>query len=131
MNFRPLSRIAVIGVLCLALSTAAAADQLQKAVDTIFIVGIVGTAALVTVVVLLVRNAGQKRTITGCVNAAPNGLLVTNEKDKRIYALSGDTTGAKPNERMTLRVKKIKTKGSNPPGWETVKITKDLGTCQP
>jgi len=33
-------------------------------------------------------------------------MSVTDEKDKRIYALSGNTTDIKPGDRVTLRGKK-------------------------
>lgn len=124
-------RIALIGILCLALSTAAAADQLQKTADTVLALAIVGVAAVVVVVVVVVHSASQKRTITGCVNTAQNGMIVTDEKDKRVYTLSGDTASVKPGERMTLHLKKFKSKGGNTVTWETQKITKDLGVCQP
>lgn len=122
----------MIGLLCLALSTASAADQLQKTADTFLVVSIVATAALVTVVVLLVRNAEQKRTVTGCVNTAPNGLTLTSEKDKRTYVLTGNLPDVKPNERMKLQLKKVKLKnrGSDALTWQTVKIAKDFGICQ-
>ena len=58
-------------------------------------------------------------------------MSVTDEKDKRLYALSGDTAGVKPGERMTLRGKKFKSNEGKPPFWETKKIVKDFGVCQP
>jgi hypothetical protein len=124
-------RVALIGILCVALSTSAAADQLQTTADRGLALAIVGVAAVVVVVILVVHNSNQKRTITGCVNTAQNGMTVTDEKDKRVYTLSGGTTGVKPGERMTLHLRKIKTKGSDALTWETKKVTKDFGVCQP
>ncbi len=124
-------RIALITILCLALSTAASADQLRKTADTALALAIVGVAAVVIVVVVVIHSSNQKRTVTGCVNSAQNGMTVTNEKDKSVYVLSGDTTGVKPGDRMTLHLKKIKVKGTNTLTWETQKITKDFGVCQP
>lgn len=131
MTSAHLWRVALIGILCVALSTRAAADKLQTDADRGLALAIVAVAAVVVVVVLVIHNANQKRTITGCVNTAQNGMTVTDEKDRRVYTLSGDAAGVKPNERMTLRLKKIKSKGSNNVTWETLKITKDLGACQP
>jgi hypothetical protein len=124
-------RVVLIGALCAAISTKAEADQLQKTADTVLALAIVGTAALVTVVVVVIHNSNQKRTITGCVNTAQKGMTVTDEKDKKVYTLSGDTTGVKPGERMTLHLKKIKAKEGDTLMWETKKITKDFGVCQP
>jgi len=126
-----LFRIALIGILTLALSTSVQADQLQSDADHFLAAAIAVVAVVVVVTVLLVRQAASNRTVTGCVTSAPNGMLVTSEKDKRVYALSGDAAGIKPGERMTLHLKKIKTKGSNTLTWETKKVTKDFGACQP
>jgi hypothetical protein len=93
------------------------------------VVGVVAT--VVVVAILIIRHSAKSRTITGCVTTAPNGLVVTNEKDKRVYALSGDTAGVKPGERMTLQGHKISFSGSNPLGWEVSQIQKDYGACRP
>ncbi len=59
-------------------------------------------------------------------------MSVTDEKDKRIYALSGNTAGIKPGDRITLQGKKVKPKGTNKTLlWEAKKVTKDFGACQP
>ena len=59
-------------------------------------------------------------------------MSVTDEKDKRIYSLSGNTASIKPNDRVTLRGKKVKPKDDNTPlAWEVSKETKDFGACQP
>ncbi len=131
MISRQLFRMALIGVLCLVLSTAAAADQLQSDADHVLAAAIAVVAVVVVVTVVLIHQASSNRTITGCVLTAQNGLAVTGEKDKRVYTLSGDTAGVKPGERMTLHLKKIKTKGSTTLTWETKKVTKDFGVCQP
>jgi len=131
LTSRHLLRIALIGILTLALSTKAEADQLKTTGEEA-IAGIVAAVAVVVVViVVIIHQASSNRTVTGCVSSAQNGLMVANEKDKRVYALSGDTTGVKPGERMTLHLKKIKTRGSNTLTWEPKKITKDFGVCQP
>ena len=56
------------------------------------IVGIVATVVVVTVVVIH-ESSNLKRTTTGCVSSGENGISVRDEKDKRIYALSGNTAG--------------------------------------
>ena len=72
---------------------------------------IVGVVAGVAVVAVVAIHYSKKRTITGCVNSGANGMTVTDEKDKQIYALSGDTTNIKPGDRMRLQGKKAKSKG--------------------
>lgn len=129
MSSTYLWRVALIGILCVALSTAAAADQLQSDADRGLAAAIAVVAVVVVVTVVLIRQAASNRRVTGCVASNQDGILVTSEKDKRIYLLSGDTSGVKPGERMTLHLKKIKTKGSHTVTWETKKITKDFGTC--
>ena len=53
------------------------------------IVGVV--AAVVVVTYVVIHESSKKRTITGCVIPGENGMSVTDEKDKRSYALSGNT----------------------------------------
>jgi hypothetical protein len=128
---RFLWRAALIVILSVALSTTAEADQLQKSADTFLALAIVGAAAVVIVVVLVVHQSTKKRTITGCVTSAANTMSVTDEKDKRIYELSGDTAGVKLGDRMTLQGKKLKPATSATLTWETKKVTRDFGVCQP
>jgi hypothetical protein len=131
LTSRHLFRIVLIGILSLALSSNAGADNtLQSNVDHALAGAIAVVAVVVVVTVVLIHQASSNRTVTGCVSSAQNELTVTNEKDKRVYAISGDTTGVKSGERMTLHLKKIKTKGSTTLTWETKKVTKDFGVCQ-
>ena len=59
-------------------------------------------------------------------------MRVTDEKDKRSYALSGDTTDVKAGDRVTLQGKRIKAKDAGKAvAWETKAISKDFGACQP
>jgi hypothetical protein len=93
---------------------------------------IAGAAAAATVVaVVVIYELTKKRAITGCVNTGQSGMTVTDEKDKRTYTLSGNTTGVKPGDRMTLQGKKVKPTNNNPLTWETKKIARDLGVCHP
>jgi hypothetical protein len=65
------------------------------------------------------------------VNSDERGTRVTDEKDKRVYTLPGNTAGVKPGDRATLMGKKIKPNADSTFIWETKKITKDFGACQP
>jgi hypothetical protein len=94
------------------------------------VVGVV--AALVIVAVVLVHKSSGKRTVTGCVGSVADGVSVTNEKDKRVYALGGGTAGIRPGDRMSLQIKKMKSKEAGKPQvWETEKVDKDFGVCRP
>jgi hypothetical protein len=130
LTSKHLFRITLIGILTLALSTTLQADQLQSDADHFLAAAIAVVAVVVVVTVIVIHEVSSNHTVTGCVSSAPNGMMVTGEKDKRVYALSGDTAGIKPGDRMTLHLKKIKTKGSNTLTWETKKVTKDFGVCQ-
>jgi hypothetical protein len=93
------------------------------------IVGVVAGAAVVTIIAI---HYSKKRSITGCVNSAANGMTITDEKDKQTYALSGDTTNIKPGDRMRLQGKKAKSKATDATiVWETRKVTNDFGVCRP
>jgi hypothetical protein len=58
-------------------------------------------------------------------------MLVTSEKDKHVYVLSGNTAGVKQGERVTLAGKKIKSNSGTTLVWETKGISKDFGACRP
>jgi hypothetical protein len=86
-----------------------------------------GTAVLVTVLIL--HHKHKKSSITGCVTTGANGISLTDEKDKRIYAVAGDPPGLKPGDRMTLEGKR-KQSGSALV-FQAQAVTKDFGVCQP
>jgi hypothetical protein len=96
------------------------------------VAGIVGTAAAVVVVTVLVIHYSKKRAITGCVVSGQSGMTLVDEKDNQTYMLSGDTTGIKPGDRMKLKGKKVKPK---PPDkalvWEARQVSKNYGACSP
>jgi hypothetical protein len=127
------------GVLIVALSVALSASAEAQAgfpkttgsgTMVAVVVGVV--AAVVIVAVVVIHKSSKKRTITGCVNSGENGMNMTDDKDKRFYALSGNTAGIKSGDRMTLQGKEIKPKDAGKTlVWETRKITKDFGVCQP
>jgi hypothetical protein len=64
--------------------------------------------AVAVVIIVTVYYSAKKRSITGCVASAGDGMSVTDEKDKRVYVLSGNTAGVKPGDRMKLQGKKVK-----------------------
>ncbi len=91
---------------------------------------IVGAIAAVAVVTVMVIHYSKKTAITGCVNSWGNGITFADEKDKQIYALSGDTADIKPGDRIKLQGKKVKLKGPDKTlAWEAKKVTKDFGVC--
>ena len=96
------------------------------------VAAIVGVASVIVIVaVVVIHQSTQKRTITGCVKSQANGMSVIDDKDHRLYALSGNTTDVKPGDRMVLQGKKGKPADSGRTlVWETKQATRDLGVCQ-
>lgn len=96
------------------------------------IVGIIaGAAAAVTVVGILIYREGHKHpSITGCVATGADGLNLRNEKDKEIYALSGDATALRVGERVKLQGRKMKNSGGKH-SFQVERLTKDYGACNP
>jgi hypothetical protein len=90
---------------------------------------IVSVAVGVLATVLILHYTHKKATITGCVTSAANGLVLTDEKDKRIYALSGDPVGLKAGDRMTLQGKRKQS--GQMLVFEAQSLVKDYGPCQP
>lgn len=92
---------------------------------------IAGVAAALTVVGFLVYHETHKHpSITGCIASDADGLTLKNEKDEKVYALSGDSAAVKPGERVTLKGKKIKD-SSGKPSFLVEKLIKDFGACNP
>ena len=92
---------------------------------------IVGAAAVITGVGFLIYHETHKHpSITGCVASGADGLTLKNEKDKKVYALSGDSVALGAGERVTLKGKKVKN-SSGKPSVQVEKLTKDYGTCNP
>ncbi|MGB9466409.1 MAG: hypothetical protein WBR10_14975 [Candidatus Acidiferrum sp.] len=92
---------------------------------------IVGAAAAITVVgILIYREAHKHPSITGRVATSADGLNLMNEKDKKVYTLSGDSSALRAGDRVTLKGKKIKDSGGKP-SFQVEKLTKDYGTCNP
>ena len=133
MNQKCLWRGVLIVVLCAALATPARAQSGGKIVSNGTIAGvIVGIVAAVVVVAIVAIHYSRKRTITGCVSSGGSGLTITDEKDKQPYALSGNTAGIKPGDRMRVQGKKVESKGANKTlVWEAKAVSRDFGVCQP
>ena len=132
MTQKFLWRGALIVALCMILAIPTKADQLGDDIRNA-IIGIVAVAvALVVITVVVVHESRKKRTVTGCVTSGANGMSVTDEKDKRIYALTGNTADIKTGDRVTLHGKKVNPKGAKTPlSWDVSNETKDFGACHP
>jgi len=131
MTPRSLCRTGLIVALSLVLAIPARADKFQTLGDEI-VIGIVAVGAGLVVATVLIIHYSKKRTLTGCINSAENGMIVMDEKDKQTYALSGDIAGIKPGERMKLRGKKLKAKNHDKTMmWEVREVSRDFGVSQP
>ena len=130
MLARPLCRAVLIAIVVATLANPARANTIGTDAKLI-VTGIVVVSAAVAIVVtvLVIHHRGNKSAITGCVSSGPNGISVTDEKDKRIYALSADSISIKPGDRMTLQGKRRKQSGALV--FEAHEITRDFGACTP
>jgi hypothetical protein len=130
--------IALVSVLCVPAeaqrpNTVAPSSAHIGGVSNAEIIGIVVgvVVPVVVIAVVVMHHSAKQRKITGCVVASPNGLTVNNERDNRVYALSGDTAGVKAGERMRLQGHKIDSGAGNPLSWQVSEIQKDYGACRP
>jgi hypothetical protein len=90
---------------------------------------IVGAGVAVGITLLILHEKHKTSSITGCVDSTTGGLSLTDDKDKRTYALWGDPVGIKPGDRMTLDGRRrLRDKM---PVFEAHGVTKDLGACPP
>ncbi len=133
MGRKLLSSVVIITLSFVLCFPAGAQSSSGKIVSNGTIAGaIVGVVAGVVVVAIVAVHYSKKRSITGCVNSEARGMTMTDEKDKQIYSLSGDTTNIKPGDRMRLLGKKAKSEGAGMTRvWETKSVSKDFGVCQP
>jgi hypothetical protein len=69
------------------------------------------------------RESKKDKSITGCVKSAENGMTITDEKDEKVYTLSGNTVGVRPGDRMKLKGKKAKSKGDPALVWVATSVT--------
>lgn len=127
---RKLSRGILIVVLSLGLATPTRAENPEKVLITIAATTI--AAAIAVVAAVAVHHRRKKIVITGCVMQGENGMTVTDEEDSNTYALSGNTAGIKPGNRVQLRGKKVTQKGVGKPlVWDAKEVTNDFGVCRP
>jgi hypothetical protein len=100
------------------------------------VIAIGATAAAAAIVLFVTISSLHHRrksiVITGCVVSAESGMAINADDDKKLYSLSGDTTGVKPGDRMSLLGKETKSnRHDQARGWEITKVVKDFGACQP
>jgi hypothetical protein len=123
-------RASLIVVLSVALVADARAESLQTAGDQIvagIVVVSVGIGVLVTVLILHQKH--RKSFITGCVHPGASGMSMTDEKDKRTYAVLGDPVGIQSGNRMRLEGKRQQS--AQGPVFQAQAVTKDFGVCPP
>ena len=126
---RNLFKVVLIAVLSVALVRPARAETLDTLGTQIYAgIAVVGAAIAVGIVLIVLHEKHKTKAITGCVASGVSGMSVTDDKDKRVYALSGDPVGIKPGDRRTLEGKR---RGGKMPVFEARSVTKDLGVCQP
>ena len=90
----------------------------------------VGAGAAVAVIVIVIYHETHKHhTLTGCISSGTNGLTLANEKDNKVYTLSGDSGSLKVSERVAIRGKKLKNSGITPT-FRIEKLEKDYGACR-
>ena len=121
----------LIVVLSVGLAIPARADN---PVTVLIIIAATTTAAAIAVFVTVasVQHRHKKIVITGCVISREQGMTITDEEERKIYLLSGDTTGIQSGDRMRLLGKKVKSKGPDKTHvWEAKEVLKDFGVCQP
>jgi len=119
------------GIVIVALTVGLAVPA--KAVDpegVLIIIAATAVAAAITVVTLdSVHHRRKKIVVTGCVIAGEKGMTLTDDEDRKIWFISGNTPGIKPGDRMTLQGKKVKGPDKTRV-WEAREVIKDFGVCQ-
>jgi hypothetical protein len=131
MGNKYLSAVLIIA-LCLVICMPAEAKNTIGVSNGTVAGAVAGIAAGVVVIAIVAIHYSKKRSITGCVASTGTRMTITDDKDKQIYALSGDTASLKPGERVKLKGKKAKdTSSSTTLAWEARGVSKDLGVCRP
>lgn len=99
----------------------------------IIVAATTAAAALAAVVIVAsVQHRSKKIVITGCVLSGEKGMTVTDQEDRKVYLLSGETIGIRPGDRMKLRGRRVRSTGPDKTRfWEAKEVLKDLGVCQP
>jgi hypothetical protein len=93
-------------------------------------VGIGAAIAVGTIVIVEVHKSHH--TIKGCVTVGPDGVLVHNDGDKKIYALTGITAKVKVGDIVKVNGNKNKKQKDSAGDLDFVvtKIGKDYGPCK-
>jgi hypothetical protein len=93
---------------------------------------VVGAGAIIAVgTIAIVEVNKSHHRIKGCVTAGPDGILVHNEGDQRVYALTGITANVKVGDIVKVNGNKNK-KQKDAAGDEDFMVTsisKDYGPC--
>jgi hypothetical protein len=92
--------------------------------------GIAAGIAVGTVVLVEVNKSHH--TIKGCVTAGPDGLEVQNEKNNKVYSLTGVTANVKPGDIVQVHGSKEKGEkdGSGNQDFKVAKMSRDYGPCK-
>jgi hypothetical protein len=127
VNTRFITRSLVVGVLSLALAPSARPVDLQTE-GTAVVVGIVVAAVAIglTTTFLILHHRAKPSAITGCVGSEGNTLNIKDERDQRIYGLTGSLVGVKAGDRMRLTGKR----GGGKLMFRVRQVTEDFGVCQ-
>ena len=88
--------------------------------------GIAGGAAVIGLVLYLTLRKAP--SITGCVQSVDGEVSLTDEKDHRPYALTGESHDLKAGRRVRLRGKKIQGNDGRFT-FRTKKTDHDYGSC--
>ncbi len=93
--------------------------------------GIAGGAVVLGGIGYLIYHETHKHpTITGCIASGPDGLSLTGQKDKKVYALSGNLAALKTGEQFAIKGKKRKD-STGKRIFQVEQVAGDLGACQP
>jgi hypothetical protein len=91
-----------------------------------------GVAAVIVVgTVVLVEVHKSHHTVKGCVTSGPDGLQVHNERDQKVYALTGLTANVKIGDIVKLNGNKEKNQKDSAGDVDFMiqKMSRDYGPC--
>src|SRR6202008_1053351 len=99
-------------------------------------IGVAAAAGATVGIALLVRHhhhaADKTQTyVTGCAQAVPDGISLTNEKDNQTYSIMSHNNSITAGEGMTLKGLVVATDGSGNPKFQIQGLIKDYGACGP
>lgn len=117
-------RWVLIAVLSLALATPSRADLQTDAYAAVAGIVVVGVTIGVGITFLILHEKHKAGVRTGCISSGGGGLTLTDDRDKRAYALSGNPPGVTAGHRMTLEGTRRKS------AFDAHSVTRDLGVCQ-